>query len=137
MDRITSFQQSSHRYSFLRIIGALFSLIGAVELTIGGLLLAFALYTLLAATTVEPSAGVGPFTADQVRVVFHAFLRGPNSLLLSCAFLLSGLYFAALGGVIRLLIHLERNVRAFAQSLDKIRMSLESRRAGAEPSFRA
>jgi hypothetical protein len=134
MDRITSFHQSGNRYRSLRIIGALFTLIGAVELAIGGLLLVFGLYALMASTTGGPLPAAGPFVA-QVKVATG--LGGTLSILWSCAFLLSGLYFAALGGVIRLLIRLEENMRAFAQALDKIRLRLESTGEGAEPFFRS
>jgi len=138
MDGITSFHQSGKRYKSLRIIGALFTLIGAVLLTIGGLLLVFGLYTLLAGTTGEPPPGAGPFAARQVRVVsLFTGLGGTLSLLWSFGFLLSGLQYTALGGMIWLLIHLEENMRAFAQSLDKIRMRLESRGEGVEPLFRS
>lgn len=138
MDRITSFHQSGKRYRFLRFIGALFTLIGALELAIGGLLLAFGLYVLLAGTAVDPPPEAVPFAARQVMATFIASgLGGTLSLLYSFAFLLSGLYFAALGGVIRLLIHLEQNMRAFAQSLDKVRTRLESRGEGVETFFRS
>jgi hypothetical protein len=138
MDTITSFHQSGNRYRFLRFIGAIFTLIGAVELAIGGLLLVFGLYTLLAGTTVELPPGAGPIGARQVRAVFlTGGLGGTLSLLWSCAILLSGLYLIALGGVIRLLIHLEVNMRVFAKSLDKIRMRLESSGEGVETFFRS
>jgi hypothetical protein len=136
MDRISSFHQSGSRYRFLRIVGALFTMIGVVELAISGLLFVFAVYTLLTGMAVEPPPGVWPFTAREVSVVFRVFL-GANSLLWSCAFLLSGLYFGGLGGVIQLLLHLEKNMRAFAQSLDIIRMRLASRGERVEPVFRS
>jgi hypothetical protein len=138
MDRITSFHQSGKRYRFLRFIGALFTLIGAVELAIGGLLLAFGLYVLLAGTAGEPPPEAGPFAARQVMAPFLATgVGGTLSLLWSSALLISGLYFTALGGVIRLLIHLEQNMRAFAQSLDNIRTRLETRGEGVETFFRS
>ena len=137
MNRITSFHQSGNRYGFLRIIGALFTVIGAVKLAIGGLLLVFAVYTLVTGTPVEPPGGFGPFTAREVNVVFRAMVSGIYLLVLSCAFLLSGFYFAGLGGVIRLLIHLADNMRAFGQSLDMIRMRLESRGERVERVFRS
>src|SRR5262249_26281683 len=136
MDRITSFHQTGNRYRFLRIIGALFTAIGAVELAIGGLLLIFAVYNLLTGTTFEPPARLGPFTAPEATVLFRLFLVA-NPLLWSFAFLLSGLYFAGLGGVIRLLINLAKNMRAFGQSIDMIRMRLESSGERVEPVFRS
>jgi hypothetical protein len=143
MDRITSFHQSGERYTSLRIVRAVFTLIGAVLLAIGGLLLVFGLYTILAGTTGEPPPGAGPFADRQVRAVsLVAVLGGILSRypMLTCfdsfGFLLSGLQFVALGALIRLLIHLEQTARASAQSLDKIRMRLESRGEGVEPLFR-
>jgi hypothetical protein len=135
MDRITSFHQSGKRYGFLRIIGALFILIGAVKMAIAGALLVFGVYTLLTGTTFEPPGRMGPFTAPEASVLFRFW--GAYSLLWSFAFLLSGLYFAGLGGVIRLLIHLTNNMWAFGQSLDVIRMRLESRGERVEPVFRS
>jgi hypothetical protein len=131
MERITSFYESGKRYKSLQIIGALFTLIGAVLLAIGALLLVFGLYTLLAGTTGGPPPGTGPFATRQVGVVsLVAGLGGIFSLFWSFGFLLSGLQFVALGTLFWLLIHLEENTRASAQSLDKIRMRLESRGEG-------
>jgi hypothetical protein len=138
MARITSFHESGERYTSLRIIGALFTLIGAVLLAIGTLLLVFGLYSLLAGTTGGPPPGAGPFAARPVGVVsLGAGLGGLLSLLWSFGFLLSGLQLVALGALFRLLIHLEENTRTSAQSLDKIRMRLESRGEGVEPLFRS
>ena len=138
MDRTSSFHQTGTRYRPLRIIGALFTLIGTVQFAIGGLLLVFGLYVLLAGPTGDLPPETGPFAVRQVRTLFlGTSLGGTLSLLYSCAFLLSGLYFAALGGVIRLLIHLEANMRAFAESLDKIRMRLEPRGEGVGSFFRS
>ena len=138
MDSVTSFHQSGERYKSLQIVGALFILIGAVLLAIAGLLLVFGLYTLMAGTTGEPLPGTGPLAARHVGVVsLGAGVGGTLSLLWSFGCLLSGLQLTALGGLIRLLIHLEENTRASTQSLDKIRMILESRREDVEPLFRS
>jgi hypothetical protein len=138
MDMITSFRESGKRYKPLRVIGILFTLIGAVLLAIGGLLLVFSLYALLAASTGGPPPGAGPIVARQVGIVsLGAGLGGILSLFWSLGFLLSGLQFVALGALFRLLIHLEENMRASAQSLDKIRMRLESRSDDVEPWFRS
>jgi hypothetical protein len=138
MARIISFYESGERYKSLRIIGALFTLIGAALLAIGALLLVFGLYSLLAAATGGPPPGAGFFAARQVGVMsLGAGLGGILSLLWSFGCLLSGLQLVALGALSRLLIHLEENTRASAQSLDKIRMRLESRGEGVEPLFRS
>jgi hypothetical protein len=136
MDRITSRHQSGNRYGFLQVIGALFTVIGAVEMAIGGVLLVFAVYTFMMGTTFEPPARLGPLTAAEVSVPIRVFL-GAYSLLFSFALLLSGLYFAALGGVIRLLVHLVKSMRSFEQTLDVIRMRLDWRVERVEPVFRS
>ena len=46
MERIASFRESGRRYTALRVIGSLCTLIGAVLLLIGGLLLSYGLYAL-------------------------------------------------------------------------------------------
>jgi hypothetical protein len=138
MDRITSFHQSGERYKSLRVLGALFTLIGAVLLAAGGLLLVFGVYILLSGTTGEPSPGAGPFATRQLGALSLATrLGGTVFLLWSFALLLSGLQLIAGAALFRLLIHLEENMRASAQSLDKIRMRLESRVGNVEPLFRS
>jgi hypothetical protein len=138
MDRITSYRQSVKRFKSLRIIGALFTLSGAVLLAIGGLLFVYGLYNLQAGTTGEPPPGTGFFAARQVGgVSLGTILGGTVPLIWSFAFLVSGLHHLALGGVLRLLIHLEENMRAFAHSLDQTRMRIESRGEGVEPVFRS
>src|SRR5262249_21743837 len=55
----------------------------------------------------------------------------------SFGFLLSGLQLIGLGGLFRLMIHLEENTRASAQFLDQIRSHMLSGRDADEPSFRS
>lgn len=138
MARIISFYESGERYKSLRIIGALFTLIGVALLAIGALLLGLGLYSLLAGTIGGPPTGAGPFAGRPVGVMsLGAGLGGLLAFLWSFGFLLSGLQFVASGALFRLLIHLEENTRASAQSLDKIRIRLESAGEGVEPLFRS
>jgi hypothetical protein len=138
MERITSFYRSDARYKSLRIIGTLFTLIGAALLAMGALLLAFGLYILLSYPPGEPPGGAGPFAPRHGIVVpLGAGPSGALCLLWSFGLSLAGLQLVATGTLFRLLIQLEENTRASAQSLDKIRMRLESGREGVEPFFRA
>ncbi len=138
MGRIISFYELGERYQTLRIIAALFILIGAVLVAIGALLMVYGLYTLVAGSTGGPLPGAGPFAARQVGgFSFGVDLGVMLSLIWSIAFLLAGLEHIALGALVRLLIHLEENTRASVQALDKIRARLESNGAGVEPTFRS
>ncbi len=136
MGRIISFNEVGERYKPLRIVGAFFTLIGAVLLAIGAVLLVVGLYALLSVTTDAPLPGAGQFAAREVPgLPFHVGLGGMLALVWSIGLLLAGLQHIALGALCRLLIHLEENTRASAQSLDKIRTRLESGREGIEPLF--
>jgi hypothetical protein len=138
MDRGIMFFEFGEHHKSLRIIRALFSLLGAVLLALGTLLLVFGLYALLAGKTGEPSPSAGPFAVRPVGVLpLGAGLGGIISLLWSFALLLSGLQFVALGALFRLFIHLEENTRASARSLDKIRIRLETRGEDVEPFLRS
>ena len=137
MERIASFRESGRRYTALRVIGSLCTLIGAVLLAIGGLLLSYGLYALATGGgAAAPPPDLPPFPGPQIRTV-PPLLAGGFSLLWSFAILLSGLQMIALGAFFRLMIHLEENTRASAQMLDKIRSRLEASPAGGEPIFRA
>jgi hypothetical protein len=69
-------------------------------------------------------------------VSLGAGLGGTLSLLWAFAFLISGVQFILSASLLQLFIHLEENTRASAQSLDRIRMRLESSGEGVEPFFR-
>jgi hypothetical protein len=122
MDRLTSFREPGPRYTILRVIGFLCTLIGVILLVIGAGLLGTIGYYALAAR----DAPVDPRL--QVAAGF--------SVLWSCGILFSGLQLLALGAFLRLMIHLEENTRASAQALDRIRSRLEANPAGVEPIFR-
>jgi hypothetical protein len=146
MERSTSFYESGRRYKSLQLIGALFTLSGAVQLAIGALLLAFGLYSLLSGTAGAGAAPpeTGPLQARQVDVVaigtslLEILSRYPLlSLYGAIGCLFSGLQSVAFGALIRLLINLDYTARASARALDKIEMRFESRREGVEPLFRS
>ena len=140
----TSFYESGKRYRSLRLIGALFTLIGTVQMAFGALLLVFGLYSLMSATTVAAPPETAPFSARQVDVVsLVAALAGLLSryplltFYASIAALFSGLQFVAFGALIRLLINLDYTSRASARALDKVLTRLDSRGEGVAPLFRS
>jgi hypothetical protein len=134
MKRITSFQQIGERYTTLRVSAFLFTLLGSVLLWIGGLLLAFGLYVLAYGMTGTPAQGGGP----PVNVLpGFPWFSGKVALLFSFACLVSGLETVATASFLRLMIHLEENTRASAQTLEKLRSRLESSPENVEPWFRA
>ena len=121
MGKIKSFRESGPRYPALRVVGLLCSLAGTILMVIGCLLLAFAgLYAL---------AERGGPVAVPPQVVAGV------SLLWSFAILFSGLQLIAIGGFLRLMIHVEENTRASAQALDRIRSRLEPNPDGIEAIF--
>jgi len=135
---MTSFIEPDQRYRSLRIISALFSLIGIVLMVSGTLLLVFGLYPLLTGTASTAPQGEDPFTARQLNPVQHVLgLSAIFSMIWSFGLLLSGLQFVAYGVLFKLAIHLEENTRVSAQALDKIRSRLEPRENVIEPFFRA
>jgi hypothetical protein len=137
MERITSFYASDRRYASLRVIGRLFFVIGMVGVGLPLLALVFGLYDLIGQATGAVPRRVAPGVGAPGAPVPLFHWGGAFSLLVSWVFLLSGLQLVALGTLFRLLIHLEENTRATAQSLDRIQSQLASSREGAEPSFRS
>ncbi|MGP0068583.1 MAG: hypothetical protein ACLQGP_33910 [Isosphaeraceae bacterium] len=137
MKRITSFQQSGERYTSLRVIAFLFTLIGSVLLGLGGLLLAFGLYSLAYGMTGTHPPEAGLPSGPRVNVVpLIPWLSATILLLYSFACLLSGLQSIAMATFFRLMINVEENTRASAQFLDKLRSRLEPSPEGVEPLFR-
>jgi hypothetical protein len=138
MDRITSFRESRKRYTTLRVIGFLCTLIGAILLVIGAGLLVSGLYGLAngAGAAAPPPNPAAPFPGPQVTTIPLPLSAG-FSLLWSFAFLVSGLQQVALGAFLHLMIHLEENTRASAQMLDVFRSRLETSPEGAERLFRS
>lgn len=137
MQRITSIYGADKRYSSLRVISNIFTLVGIVLMLIGTLLLVFGVSTLLSHATPTPPQGAEPFAARQVSALPFGAVGTALSLLWAFACLLSGLQSVAFGTLLRLAIQLEENTRASAQFLDKIRMRLESGGEAVEPLFRS
>jgi hypothetical protein len=123
MGRIQSFREPGPRYPALRVIGFLCTLFGAILMAIGvGLMLLTGLYAIAA-------RGAPVDFAPQMQV-FAGF-----SLLWSFGILFSGLQLVALGGFLRLMIHVEENTRASAQALDRIHSRLEANPERVGPFF--
>ena len=94
MDRTNSFHQTGTRYRPLRIIRALFTLIGTVQFAIGGLLLVFGLYVLLAEPDGRSPARNGAFrgpSSDDLVSRHKATVRTRSLFSIRAPFLLSGL----------------------------------------------
>jgi hypothetical protein len=140
MGKITSFRESGRRYTALRVIGFLFTLIGLILLAIGGCLLGYGLYML--ASGVAPVAAPlpnpeGPFPGPQaIRAPFPWTMQAGLLLLWSVGLLFGGLQQIALGAFFRLMIHMEENTRASAQVLDRLRSRLEASPEPGEAIFR-
>jgi hypothetical protein len=131
---ITSHREAGERYFSLRLVGVLFTFLGALLLAGSCLLLAFGIYTLQSGSTGPPPLETAPLAAHSVR-----FLRtlgrigGEWWVLWSLALFMSSLQSVAIGALIRLVIHLEENTRVSAQCLEKLRMRTEP----ADPMFRS
>jgi hypothetical protein len=123
MRRLTSFRAPGPRYPALRVIGFLCTLSGMILMAIGvGLMLLAGFHAF--------AARGGPVDVPPQVQVLAGF-----SLLWSFGILFSGLQLVALGGFLRLMIHVEENTRASAQALDRIRSRLEANREGVAPLF--
>jgi hypothetical protein len=140
MGKITSFRESGRRYTALRVIGFLFTLIGVLLLVIGGGLLGYGVYVAASggATAAAPlSNPEGPFPGPQaIRAPFPWTMPAGLLLLWSVGLLFGGLQQLALGAFFRLMIHMEENTRASAQMLDKLQSRLEAGPERGEALFR-
>jgi hypothetical protein len=122
MRQITSHRESAERYPALRFVGVIVTVLGALLLAAGSLLLAFALYALLSSSTGQPPGEAAPFAGRPVSVApFPGSLGTALSTLWSFALLISGLQFLAMGSLLRLVINVEENTRISAQCLEKLR----------------
>ena len=89
MGKITSFRESGRRYTALRVIGFLFTLIGVILLAIGGGLLGYGLYVLASggASAAAPPPNPEAFPGPQViNVPFPWPMLAGLSLLWSCRY---------------------------------------------------
>lgn len=136
MERIASFREPRPRYRSLRVIGFLCTLAGSILLAIGVCLLMYGLYALAVGGTTAPLRNPTPIAGTQA--VFHPSpLIAGISFLWSLGILLSGLQMIALGGFVRLMIHLEENTRVSAQVLDRLRSRLDASPDDVTPLFRS
>ncbi len=140
MGKITSFRESGRRYTALRVIGFLSTLIGVILLAIGGCLLGYVLYVLAAGVASAAAAppNPAPFSEPQVvKVPFPWSMGAGFSLLWSFGILFSGLQLIAWGAFFRLMIDMEENTRASAQVLEKLQSRLEASPERGEAMFRS
>jgi len=110
MDRFPALRNLEKRFRSLRIVGALFTFLGVTVLLIGVGLLVFVIWALAAASAVDEPMRLEPGVT---------WARGSIGLLWSLCLFLSGLQFARMGALVRLMIDLEENPRATAQLLDR------------------
>jgi hypothetical protein len=134
MGRVTSQRETGERYTSLRLVGGLFTVLGALLISGSCLLLAFGLFTLRSGWTGPPPLETELFAAHSVSF-FGALGRigGGLWILWSLAVFMSGLQFVAIGALIRLAIHLEENTRVSAQCLEQLRLRTEP----VDPMFRS
>jgi hypothetical protein len=87
MAHITSHRAPAERYTGLRLLSAIFTVLGALLLTVGSLLLAFGLYD-LPAWMDQPPRAENPFARRSIGgVAFPASLGGAVGLIGGCSFL--------------------------------------------------
>lgn len=122
MNVITSSKSSVKRYRVLRIVGVVFTQLGVLALAIGTLFLVIGITTLVKGPMSLTLQGGGPFPPAPIVVPLGLGLGGTITALWSLVFFTSALQSLAMGGLIRVLIDLEANTRASAESLDKIRL---------------
>jgi hypothetical protein len=133
MGRVTSHREAGERYTSLRFVGGLFTVLGVLLLSGSCLLLAFGLYTLRSGVT-GPPPQTEPFAAHSVSFLSTmGRLGGGSWILLSLVLFTSGLQSVAMGALIRLVIHLEENTRVSAQCLEQLRLRTEP----GDPMFRS
>jgi hypothetical protein len=122
MAHITSHRASAKRYTGLRLLSAIFTVLGVLLLTVGSLLLAFGLYDLLPVWMGQPPRAEVPFARRSIGgVAFPASLGGAVSALWGFGLLISSLQYLAMGTVIRLVININANTRFSAQCLEQLR----------------
>jgi len=127
MAHFSSHRGSARRYIGLRLISLIFSVLGTLLLTLGSLLLAFCLYTLLSSWEVQLPRAEVPFA---IRPLGGAAVPGSFGIALSAVWssglLIGGLQFLAMGTACRLLIRVEENTRISAQCLEQLRSGEET-----------
>ncbi len=126
MERVTSHREAGERYTSLRLVGGLFTVLGALLFSGSCLLLAFGRYTPRSGWTGPPPRETEPFATHSVSFL-RAFggIGGGGWILWSLALFMSGLQSFAIGELIRLAIPLEENTRVSAQCLEQRRVRTE------------
>ena len=81
MNRITSSYNRVKRYQSLRMIAVIFTLVGALSLAIGTLLLVFGIFTLLTGQMSVTSQAASPFPPGQRVIPISLSLGGSISVL--------------------------------------------------------
>ncbi len=136
MGRLASYREADERYLALRLVGGLFTVVGALLIIGSCVLLAFGLYTLRAGGAALPPPEAVPFTPHELSLVSAVSRFGSAIWILwSLALLMSGLQSFAIGALIRLAIHLEENTRVSAQCLEQLRSRTEPAEQHAGPVF--
>ena len=127
MTRIHSFREPGQRYTNLRVIAFLSTLIGVLLLIAGVALLGFGLYGLATAgdAPAREMNPAPPFPGPQVAPVPSPLFAG-FYVLWACGILFAGFQLVGVGAFLRLMIHVEENTRASAQILDGFRARMES-----------
>jgi hypothetical protein len=134
----TSHRASAERYSGLRLLSAIFTVLGALLLPVGSLLLASGLYDLLPVWMGQPPGAEAPFARRSIGgVSFPASLGGAVSALWGLGLLMSSLQYLAMGTVIRLVININANTRFSAQCLEQLRSREEPMGQNAGALFRS
>jgi hypothetical protein len=126
MSRGVSFRDTGARYQSLRIIAVIFAMLGAILIALGTLGLGLAIFTLLGGTVGQTSPPDGTLVSRPISLWPLGTQMAWLVSLWSFALLMGGLESIATGVLLQLFINLEENTRATAQSLDKIRMRIES-----------
>jgi len=138
MARPISHRAPGERYTVLRLIGGVFTVLGVLLLLGGCLLFAVGLYGLLSGGAGPPPSETPPFSAAPVNAVrFPSSLGGSLSILWSFGLLISGLQFLAMGALFRLVIHVEENTRVTARCLEQMRARLDPVEQGVASMFRS
>lgn len=132
MERITSHREAGERYTSLRLVGVLFTVLGGLGLLGSCLLLAYGAYGLKSGGT--SPLETAPLAAQSVNILSTlSKVGGGWWILWSLALFMSSLQSVAIGALIRLAIDLEANTRVTAQCLEHLRLRTEP----ADPMFRS
>jgi hypothetical protein len=111
MARISSFRETGERYPVLRVLATICNGVGILLLTLAGLVLIAGIFSLVGQLAGPFNRGYGIYVGVALIWSFGLFAAGIQSL--------------AMGALFRLAIHIEKNTRATAQALERLRASME------------